>query len=281
MRLLLVYNLHSGKKNLEKKLDYIRETLKTKYEVDEYRSHGPKSITLYIKNLDIKYDIIVACGGDGTVNETVSGIMGYKYETVLGIIPRGTINDMGHNLGLNKNYKKSLKLILEGNKKEIDIYKANDSYFSYGFAIGMMTDVSYVKSRSKKFLGRLSYYMLCLKHITKARKIHLKLTINNEIIEDDFSLLLVTNSNYLAGYKIKQNGNLDIALFKGNKFIFVKNFIKYLLTSKNKYYYNAESISIETDAKSFNTDGEYNELDGKVTIEKYKKLNFICKNNKK
>ena len=52
---------------------------------------------------------------------------------------------------------------------------------------------------------------------------------------------------------------------------------KYLLTSKNKYYYNAESITIETDAKSFNTDGEYNELNGKVTIEKYKKLNFICK----
>lgn len=275
MKLLLIYNPLSGKGKISKKIDFIKESLKEKYDVYEFLVSKDESIIDHIKNDNNQYDIFLVLGGDGTVNSVCSALCNINYETKIGIIPFGTMNDMAANLGMKKNISKSLDIIKNSNNiLEHKIYKANENYFDYALAYGLCTGVSFIK---RKRFGIFSYYFEGIKLFFKDKSHYIKLDINNNIIEGKFRLLFATNTSHIAGYKIKQEENITIAMFKGFRITILLKLLFYLMFKKTKYKYNASKFKIITDMGFYNGDGEPFKHNGIIDIKYAKTLKFIKK----
>ncbi|MDE7105708.1 MAG: hypothetical protein K2O22_00915, partial [Anaeroplasmataceae bacterium] len=204
MRALVVYNVYSGKSKIVKRIDYICQKLKSKYEIVEtFASTGPNSIRDYVLQNAGDYDLVVAAGGDGSINEAVNGLMMIKNRPTLAYVPTGTCNDTGKTLGLKRNLRKTMKIILNENKTFLDVNQINGQYFIYGLAAGNLTDVSYAASyKVKKRFGRFAYYFETVKSFSKDRTIHIDILTNGKVISGKFFLFLATNSRYLASFKL-------------------------------------------------------------------------------
>ena len=224
MNCLVVYNPYSKKNKIEKNIDYIKASLSTKYStIDFYKTHGVKSITEYLKENSNNYDLIIVSGGDGTVNEAVNGLVEASYKGDFSVIPSGTCNDFSTLLKFSKNIKKQIETILKGVSTPLDICTINNSYFTYGLAIGKYTDVSYKANRkTKRVFGRLAYFIEGLKEFTKYTKLDLDIEIDDKIFSGSYYTVLVLNSNKVAGFKIRNNsvllddGLIDVVLIEKN-----------------------------------------------------------------
>lgn len=272
MRALVVYNNFSGRSKASKRLDYVCEMLKTKYEVVEcFASCGPKSITSYIASCGYSFDFILAIGGDGSVHEAINGIMMLEKKPKIAYIPTGTCNDSAKTLGLGKNIKKTMKKIIEGNSSKLDVFKINDSYFVYGLAAGMLTEISYDASHeSKKNMGKLAYYLQGLKAYKDTKTITVRVETESKRIEGSFSMLLALNTRYLAGFKIHRkrriyldDGTLRVTMIKKTRKLYnLVDFAMFLILGElythNMIYFDAKSIDITSASPiDFNTDGEF------------------------
>lgn len=275
MKLLIIYNPFSGKSKILKKIDFIKDSLKNKYEIFEFKVNKYESIVDHIKNDNNEYDIFLVLGGDGTVNSVCSAACQIKYDVKIAIIPFGTMNDMAHNLGMKKNVSKSLDIILNSdNILEHKIYKVNDNYLVYALAYGLCTGVSFIK---KKRFGIFSYYLEGIKLFFKDKSHYIKLEIDNRIIDNKYRLLFATNSNYIAGYKIKQKDDITIALFKGFRITILLKLLFYLIFKKAKYKYETHNFKLYTDSGIYNGDGEPFKHDGLINVSYAKTLKFISK----
>ena len=250
MNCLVVYNPYSKKNKIEKNIDYIKASLSTKYStIDFYKTHGVKSITEYLKENSNNYDLIIVSGGDGTVNEAVNGLVEASYKGDFSVIPSGTCNDFSTLLKFSKNIKKQIETILKGVSTPLDICTINDSYFTYGLAIGKYTDVSYKANRkTKRVFGRLAYFIEGLKEFTKYTKLDLDIEIDDKIFSGSYYTVLVLNSNKVAGFKIRNNsvllddGLIDVVLIgaKHNKKIKAYKACEIKITSKKALKINAD-----------------------------------------
>lgn len=276
MKLLIIYNPFSGKGNANK-IEELKLELKDSFDITEFVSNGVGSITRYINNIEEVFDIIVICGGDGTANEAIGAIAKMSYMPKIAVIPLGTMNDFSKYLKMSKNIKKSSKYIKNLKTKKHFLYRANDSMFVYGFALGMLSNISYKKNKNKKLFGRLSYYFLAVKELFKSKRTKIKLEIDDKTIELDSNLLLVTSTSRIAGYRIKEKKDLTIAIFKGAKLLFPFKLLWYFITGHSKYKYVSDHFVLYTDNNEFNTDGEKNISERKIVVERYKELEFITK----
>lgn len=179
MRVCFIYNPESGSGKITSYLAYIEEEfLKYNHEITLYATKREKDAYLYAK-LSSEYDMVLVAGGDGTLNEVVNGVMTLDNKPTIAYIPTGTVNDVGHLIGMKKNVKKTLRLILKKPiVKEMDICRINDKYFVYVAAAGRFTKSSYDISRnSKKRFGKVAYFLgahkKSLKIIICLLKLHL------------------------------------------------------------------------------------------------------------
>lgn len=283
MKVLLVFNPYSSR-NKEKKLNKIINLLNSHFEdITIFKSFYKNSITDYLINNAINYDLLIILGGDGTIHEVICALENIDKAPLIFIFPSGGCNDISRSLGLSKNINKNFKILLENNIKEVPSFKINDSYFIYAMAIGMMTDASYNTSyRLKHYFKRIAYYLYCLKAFIKARPTKLKIN-NNEY--NKFMLLILLHTKSLAGYKIK-NGSIydnDLVLvgFKGNKLISLLRFVLFLFfnRTKNLLVLENKSYNIELiDNLLINVDGECLEAKNKIDISISKKFSFIARN---
>ena len=277
MKLLIINNPFSGKGKKDK-VEKLKELLKDKFEIEEFSTETVGSITRYIIN-DMKriYDVILICGGDGTVNEAVKALSKLDYYPKIAIYPNGTMNDFASYLKLSKNVIKTAKYIINMKTIKHEIYHANDSIFVYGFALGMLSNISYEKSHTKRVFGKLSYYFVALKEIFKSKKTKITMKINDTVIKMDCNLVLVTSTNRIAGYRVKKDKDLLVTIFKGIKIFFSFKLLFYFLFGINKYKYTGSEITINSDNTEFNTDGECNYTYNSISIKKLKELEFITK----
>lgn len=282
MKVLVVYNKYSGKKKNLKWLNYICEKLKTRYEIVElFFSDKPKSITEYIISHDMEYELIAVAGGDGTINEVINAVMKLKRRPTLAYIPMGTCNDASKSLGLSRNIKKTMKIILKDNKTYLDVFKINDSFFGYGMAMGNLVDISYNASpKLKKKFGRFAYYIEVLHGVFKDKSINLDIVADKKSYNGLYFLFLATNSRYLASFKLRKkerifldDSKLSVVLIKKkNRLINLIDLGLYLLLG-DRYKHNiisfeASQISIKVDKViNYNTDGEKSVGDCKIDIE--------------
>ncbi|MDE6407595.1 MAG: YegS/Rv2252/BmrU family lipid kinase [Anaeroplasmataceae bacterium] len=271
MQALVVYNIYSGKSKIVKNIDYICQKLKSKYEIVEtFASTGPNSIRDYVLQNAGNYDLVVAAGGDGSINEVVNGLMMIKNRPTLAYVPTGTCNDTGKTLGLKKSLRKTMKIILNENKTFLDVNQINGQYFIYGLAAGNLTDVSYAANyKVKKRFGKFAYYFETVKSFSKDRTIHIDIQTNGKTISGKFFLFLATNSRYLASFKLHRKkriylneGKLYVTLIrKTNRFINAIDFALFMLLGE-RYKHNIEHfetsnmIITSKNAIPYNTDGE-------------------------
>lgn len=146
------------------------------------------------------YDIIVCSGGDGTLNETVAGVIDGGGGVPVGYIPSGSTNDYAKSMGIPSDTKEASVLAVCGKEHPIDIGMINGRYFNYIASFGAFTSVSYNAPQTlKNLLGHMAYVLAGIKDITNVKSLHLKLECDGKCYEDDYIFGAVTNSTSIGG----------------------------------------------------------------------------------
>ncbi len=217
-KLMLILNPNSGKNGMKLYLqDIISLFHQGGWEVTVFPTHKAGDATGYARERYHDFDLTVCCGGDGTLNEVLSGMMQQPLPLKMGYIPVGTANDLATTLHLNKDPLAAAADILQGNTFIHDIGCFNDRYFAYIAAFGTFSDISYSTSQSmKRSLGKLAYILQAVKKIGDIKARHVKVTIDGMEIEDDFVLGAVTNSTSFAGiFRLREEElRLDDGIFE-------------------------------------------------------------------
>lgn len=201
--MLLFVNPAAGRSEMHYQLmDVISRFTAAGYDVTCHPTQKPQDITEVIAERGERFDMIVTCGGDGTLNETVTGMMQLKHRPLLGYIPAGTVNDFATSLHIPKNIPDAVTNIIEGVPFSVDLGGFNEKYFTYVAAFGAFTKVSYATPHaSKQALGRAAYILEGIRSLTDIRPIHVTAKAGETVIEDDVILGMVTNATSVGGFK--------------------------------------------------------------------------------
>lgn len=212
--------------------------------------HKKHAITLTQESILEKAEIIVACGGDGTINEVASCLV--NTQIILGIIPIGSGNGLASNLKIPKQIHKSLLLIKNETIKKIDIGRINNHYFfsNSGFGISASVIKNYELSKTRNLLGYIKASIKSLKELNQSNNI--EVSINGEIICINPILIFVSNSNEL-GYHVSltpkaslQDGLLDIIIV--SKLNTIKLFLFSVLMIFKKHHLLKEVKSFQSNS---------------------------------
>ncbi len=203
MKLLFVYNPHSGVGKIKSQLsDIIEIMVQAGYEVSVH----PTQAVLDARNVVLEragqYDLVVCCGGDGTLDETVTGLIEGGHKIPLGYIPAGSTNDFAASLNLPKNMKKAAQAAVGGDDFLCDVGCFGDRHFVYIAAFGLFTDVSYqTKQELKNVLGHVAYILEGARRIGSHPSYRMRVEYDGGVIEDEFLYGMVTNSLSVGGFK--------------------------------------------------------------------------------
>lgn len=297
-RLLFIYNPHAGKSKIKNWLSGIIELfVKDDYEVVIYATQGKKDGKRIVVDCFERenYDLVVCSGGDGTLNEVISGVMKSGKKINIGYIPSGTTNDFAYNLALPKNLPNAAKVALTGEPFPCDVGSFNGTYFTYTAAFGLFTDTSYETPQvSKNTLGKLAYILEGIKRLPNWKSYGMEITCGDQVITDQFIYGMVANSESIGGIKglAGKDVILDDGLFEG---IFIKmpqsvmdfqGIINDLLTGnvKGEHIYSFPVMDLVITSKEpvpWSIDGEFGGELTKVHIKVHKQAITIIRNNKK
>ena len=201
-KLLLIVNPCSGKAKMRTELLKVVEILSNaNYSVTVYPTKEKGDATLKISTLsENEFDLIVVCGGDGTLNEVITGLMQAKIHCKLGYIPSGTLNEWSSGLNISRMIAKAAEDITTGHEIALDIGKFGDKYFSYTASFGAFTSASYSAPQEvKNVLGQAAYVFEGVKSLGNIKPIHLKFTCPDREIEGDFLFGAISNSMSVGG----------------------------------------------------------------------------------
>ncbi len=262
-RALMIINPTAGKKTVRGSALTIIDTLcKDGYAPTVLTTSARGDATRFAKEMGGECDIVVCCGGDGTLNETITGLMEGGHRTPIGYIPCGSTNDMANSLGLPKSIAKAAKVVVDGEPGYHDIGRFGDSrYFTYIASFGAFTQVSYTTPQSTKNLfGHFAYVMEGAKELGNLKSYHVKLSFDDQVIEDDFIYVSITNTTSFAGLfsfppdKVTLNdGMFELLLIKTPKnpidtSSILLNLSKRDFTSdKNMMLFHTANIKVETE----------------------------------
>ena len=202
-KVLLIVNPVSGKvKSKTMLFDIINTMSENGAIVTTQITRKSGDATLFAKKAcsENLYDIIVCSGGDGTLKETVSGIIESENKIPLGYIPGGTTNDYAQSLGLTLDVIEASKKSVTGKVQNIDIGTFNGNFFNYIASFGAFTQTSYTTPQSlKKHLGHLAYVLSGIKDIGKIKSTHVKFTYDDKVVEDDYIFGAIANTTSIGG----------------------------------------------------------------------------------
>lgn len=202
-KLLFVFNPHSGKAQIKNQLlDIVDIMVKADYEVTIYPTQARGDAAAKVENEAGDYDLVVCSGGDGTLDETVTGMMRREKKVPLGYIPAGSTNDFATSLGIPKEMAKSAAAAVNGMPFACDIGAFNGDFFVYVAAFGIFTEVSYSTSQEwKNLLGHAAYILEGMKSLHDISSYYLKVEYDNVTLEDEFIYGMITNSTSVGGFK--------------------------------------------------------------------------------
>lgn len=283
---LFVYNPNSGKELLKPKLSDVVDTIvKGGYEVTIYPTQMYKDAYQKIVNYTDTYDRIFCSGGDGTLDEVVTGMIERGDNTPIGYIPTGTTNDFANSLHIPKNVLESAHSAVHGAEFPCDVGKFNEDIFAYIAAFGIFTDVSYeTKQEVKNVLGHLAYVLQGATKIFDIPSYHMSVTYDGGSIEDEFVFGMVTNSRSVGGFKNMvtdevafDDGVFEVTLIKYPKNpLALQEIITALLVNqfdtKYMYSFKTRKIQFTCDTEiSWTLDGEFGGNHKVTTIENLQK----------
>lgn len=214
----IIMNPESGKiKNIGSKKNFYDILRKYGYDAEIKYTRKAKDATEIVKNLPNDIDLVISAGGDGTLNEVVTGNMAREKTLTLANLPMGTTNDVGHMYGLSKDYIKNLELILSGTTKKVDVCYINDRPFIYVACLGDYIDMSYNTPRElKKKYGKIAYIMYGIKQLrNKINTYNIKYKIDGKEYTGNYAFFFITNSSRVAGFNdIYYDIKLDDRMFE-------------------------------------------------------------------
>lgn len=255
---------------------------KADYEVTVYptkaRGDATKRASLISEN---EYDIIVVCGGDGTLNEVITGLMQTGINCKLGYIPSGTLNEWSSGLNISRSIQRAASDIINGKEISLDIGKFGDKYFSYTASFGAFTSASYSAPQEiKNVLGQAAYFFEGIKSLNSIKPVHLKFTCDEREIEGDFLFGAVSNSMSVGGIVkfdesvVKLNdGKFEVLLIRKPDNILklqplVDGILRQELDREGMEFFHTKEITvIGGDGLSWTLDGEFAEGSETVKIE--------------
>lgn len=202
-KLLFVVNGHSGKGQIKNKLlDIIDIMIKEGYHVQVHTTQEREDATKVVREQAKYYDLVVCSGGDGTLDEAVTGMMQSEVRTPLGYIPAGSTNDFANSLEIPEDMIQAAKTAVLGVPFSCDVGEFNGDYFIYVAAFGIFTDVSYATSQElKNALGHVAYILEGAKRLHTIKSYHMRVEYDGNEIEGDFLLGMITNSTSVGGFK--------------------------------------------------------------------------------
>ncbi len=218
-RLLLIVNPRSGRVKIKSELLNIIQTFSDEgYDVLVHTTKARNDATEYVSTLTKNdLDLMVVCGGDGTLNEVITGMRIAKLDCPIGYIPAGTLNEWSSSLNISRNFVQAAKDIISGTEITLDIGQFGDKYFSYTASFGAFTSASYTAPQDvKNALGQAAYLLEGIKALGNIKPIHLCFEADGQTIEGDFLFGAVSNSMSVGGV-VKFNEalvNLNDGLFE-------------------------------------------------------------------
>ncbi len=294
-KLLLIVNPCSGRAKMYTELLKVVEIFSyADYVVSVYPTKCKGDATLYAqKQTKDDFDLIVVCGGDGTLNEVIEGVMNSGSNIPLGYIPSGTLNEWSSGLNISRNVETAAKDIINGKKIKLDIGRFNNKYFSYTASFGAFTSASYSAPQEvKNVLGQSAYFFEGIKSLGAIKPIHMKLTSDDDIIEGDFLFGAISNSLSVGGI-VKydktpvglNDGIFEVILIRNPDNIvklqpLVDGIIKHEFDREGMEFFRTNKLIVEADEEvSWTLDGEYAKGDGPVNIENiHGAITFIIPN---
>ena len=296
LKCVVIYNPNSGRlsnRNDIKKIYHILENYgyEAVIKYTEYKGHA-KEMTKEMKDVDL----LICAGGDGTLNEVISGNIEREKPILLGHLPLGSVNDVAHMHGMTNSTTNNLVMLLNGVEKNIDVCLLNEEPFVYVACMGAFVDISYSTPRKlKEKYGRLAYIIYGIQQLRQNLQFYnVKYEVNGEVHEQRFSFIFITNSSRIGGV----NNIYDDVKLNDNKFEVlmcdIKNKIdiikavynikrKDISEIKNFTYFKTDRIKFEFEETppSWCIDGdefEHNKKEFEITINKDNNMLLPTKN---
>ena len=277
---LFIFNPHSGKGQIKNHLLNIIDILvKAEYEVTVYPTQHRKQAVTLVEKRDPSYDLVVCSGGDGTLDEIVTGMIKSGFNTPIGYIPAGSTNDFAKSLKLPSSMKRAAEIVAAGKIFQCDVGLFNNDVFVYIAAFGMFTEVSYeTPQEMKNILGHMAYILEGVKQFQNIKSYHMKVTYKEseeeKVIEDDFIFGMITNSFSVGGFKsvignvtgknvALNDGLFEITLVKRPRNPIELNSILVALMSEKidtqyMYCFKASELAVESEKEvAWTLDGEF------------------------
>ena len=267
-RVLFLFNPRSGKGKIKENLaDIIDVMVKAGYEVTVYTTQSAGDAVQKARTEAGNYDRIICSGGDGTLDEVVTGVMASGISVPIGYIPAGSTNDFGNSLGIGL----AAHIAAEGKPFPCDVGKFNEDYFVYVAAFGIFTEVSYQTSQDlKNMLGHAAYILEGAKQIWDIPSYRMQVEYDGNVLYDEFIYGMVTNSMSVGGFKGIIPGNIalddgvfEVTLIKTPKNPIELNDIVCFLTGISKdsnqvYSFQTNFLKLtSSEDVSWTLDGEY------------------------
>ena len=249
-KMLFIMNPNAGQRKANK---YLAEILtifsRAGYMVEVFMTSGPGDGAEMVRSRGDKVDMIVCCGGDGTFNEVVSGVLRQELNVPVGYIPAGTTNDFATSLKLPTSPVTAAKAIAQGEAVAYDAGRFGERYFTYVASFGAFTKASYATPQNvKNALGHLAYLLEGIQELSQIKKEHIRIELDDgTVVEDDFLFGAIANTLSLGRVVTLdpkqvdlQDGRFEIILIRAPKDITeISGFLQALTTKK----YNCQMIT--------------------------------------
>lgn len=281
-KMLFIYNPRAGKSKIRSNLlDMIDIFTKAGYEVTAYPTQaGGDGIKAVAERNPDYYDIVACSGGDGTLDEVVTGMMQCEKRLPIGYVPAGTTNDFASSLKIPKNMEQAAEVIVGGEDFACDIGSFNQDIFVYIAAFGLFTDVSYeTRQDMKNVLGHMAYLLEGMKRISNIKSHIMRVECEDTVIKGDFIFGMITNSLSVGGFKRitgkyvqLDDGEFEVTLVKRPSNPMELNTIMAALLNRNintdlMYCFTASSLKIFSEEEvAWTLDGEYGGMHKEVAI---------------
>lgn len=287
-KMLFIINPRSGKEQIRSRLLGILDGfIKNGYEPSVYITQGPKDAQRQAARAKAK-ELVVCSGGDGTLNEVVSGLMEIEpsRRPVLGYIPSGSTNDFASSLGLPKNMRKAAQIAATGQPFSVDVGVFGDKkYFVYVAAFGAFTEVSYsTPQETKNILGHQAYMLEAIKRLTGLKAYRMRLAWEHmgeqKELEEEFILGMVTNTTSIGGFRglvgmdvALDDGEFEVLLIRTPRTpLDIASIASYLIQREGEnecvFRFRTSRLSIQSgEAVDWSLDGEFGGSWKETTVE--------------
>ena len=285
-KMLFIYNPRAGKSQIRSNLlDMIDIFVKAGYEVTAYPTQAQGDGIRAVTERQIGYYDMIACsGGDGTLDEVVTGMMRCEKRLPIGYVPAGTTNDFAGSLGIPRSMEKAARVIVDGRSFRCDVGGFNENIFVYIAAFGLFTDVSYeTRQDMKNVLGHMAYVLEGMRKLSKVKSYAMKVTSGDKVIKGDFIFGMITNSLSVGGFKkitgdnVKlDDGVFEVTLIKRPGNPVELNTIMAAMVNRNidtdlMECFTASELQIESEEEiAWTLDGEFGGRHSRAEIRNYK-----------